>query len=90
MPIVYPQDIEGRTFLLDKEVGQSLRARIVKSAHYFEGDLARHSSRLKFFCSMNDGTIEEIFTYNKKLDHIKNSEEDDLIEWRFKEVIGHE
>ena len=39
---------------------------------------------------MNDDTIEEIFTYNELLDHINNSEEDDLIEWKFKAITAHE
>ena len=90
MPVIDPDDLVGRTFLLNKEDGQRLRARIVKALDDFEGDLARDSSRLKFVCSMNDDTIEEIFTYNELLDHINNSEEDDLIEWKFKEITAHE
>ena len=39
---------------------------------------------------MNDYTIEEIFTRNEALDHINNSEEDDFIEWKFKETTCHE
>ena len=90
MPVIDPDDLVGRTFLLNKEDGQRLRARIVKALDDFEGDLARDSSRLKFVCSMNDDTIEEIFTYNELLDHINNSEEDDLIEWKFKAITAHE
>ena len=56
----------------------------------FFGDVPRCSSRLKFVCAINDYTIEEIFTYNKLLDHINNSQEDDLIKWKFKEIIAHE
>ena len=90
MPVIDPDDLVGRTFLLNKEDGQRLRARIVKALDDFEGDLARDSSRLKFVCSMNDDTVEEIFTCNELLDYINNSEEDDLIEWKFKEIIAHE
>ena len=39
---------------------------------------------------MKDGTIEEIFTCNELLDHVNNSEEDDFIEYKFKDVIFHE
>ena len=39
---------------------------------------------------MNDDTIEEIFTCNELLDHINNSEEDDIIEWKFKKTTGDE
>ena len=58
MPIIHPSDIEGRTFLVDKEDGQHLRARIVKAIDDYEGDLDRDYSRLKLVCSMQDETVE--------------------------------
>ena len=57
IPIIDPNELVGRTFLLDKEGGQHLRTHIVKVLDGFEGDLARDSSRLKFVCTMNDDTI---------------------------------
>ena len=39
---------------------------------------------------MNDDTIEGIVTCNEILNHIDNSEEDDPIEWIFKETTCHE
>ena len=39
---------------------------------------------------MSNDTIEEIFTYNESLDHVTNSEEDDLIEWTFKVITSYE
>ena len=89
MLILDPRDLVWRSFLLKKKDGKSLRERIVKSLDDYDGDLARHSSRMKFFCSIKDNTIEVIFTYNDLLDHINNSEEDDLIEWKFKDVTAH-
>ena len=41
-------DLVGRRFLLDKEVGQSLRDRLVEDLDYFEGHLALDLSRCKF------------------------------------------
>lgn len=79
-PILRPSDLVGRTFLLNKESGQHLRARIVKALDDCEGDLSRDSLRLHFICSMNDGTVEEVFTCNEILDHINNSKEEDLVE----------
>ena len=90
MPAVDPQDLVGRTFLLNKEGNQRLRACIVKPIDYFEGDLTRFSSRLKFVCIMSDDAIEETFTCNELLYHINNSEEDDIIEWEFRETKSHE
>ena len=59
MPFIDPDDLVGMTFLLNKEDGQRLRARIVKALDDFEGDLSRDSYRLKIVYSMNDVTIEE-------------------------------
>ena len=38
---------------------------------------------------MQDDMIEEIFTYNKLLNYINNSEEDDFIKWKFREILAH-
>ena len=38
---------------------------------------------------MNGDAIEEIFTHNELLDHINNSQEDDPIEWKFKEIAAY-
>ena len=59
IPILDPSDLVGRTFLLDKEDGQHIRARIVKAIDDYEGDIARDSSCLKFVCTMQDDTVEE-------------------------------
>ena len=90
MPILDPSNLVGRTFLLNKEGGQRLRARIVKALDDYEGELSRDSSRMRFVCSMQDDTVEEIFTHNELLDYINNSEEDDLVEWKFREILAHE
>ena len=90
MPILDPNDLVGRTFLIPQEDGQRLRARIVKAIDDYEGDLQRDSSRMKFICSTKDDTVEDVFTYNKILDHINVSEDDDLIEWKFKAITAHE
>ena len=90
LPILDSSDLVGRTFLAHKEDGQRLRARIVRALNDYKGDLARDSSHLKFTCSMQDDAVEELFTCNETLDHLNNFEEDDLVEWRFKSITGHE
>ena len=90
MHVVYPKDLVGRNLLLEKEGSQRLRSRIVKALDDFEGDLARYFSRLKLFCTMNDDAIEEIFPCKELLDHVNNSQEDDLIEWKHKDITVHE
>ena len=39
---------------------------------------------------MQDDTVEEVFTCNEILDHINNSEEEDLVEWNFQAIAAHE
>ena len=85
MPILDPSMFVGRYFLLYKEDGQRLRTRIVKVLDDFEGDLARDYTRI-FFCSMKDDAIEDTFAFNESLDHINNSEYDELLEWKFKAI----
>ena len=79
----------GRTFLIPQEDGKLLRSRIVKSIDEHDGKLQRDSTRLKFICSTKYGAVEDAFTYNEMLDHINNSEDDDLVEWKFKSITAH-
>ena len=90
MPILDPNDLVGSTFLITQEHGQCLRSRIVKSIEDHSGKLQRDSTRLKFICSAKDETVEDTSTYNETLDRINNSEDDDLIEWKFKSIMCHE
>ena len=53
----------------------------------FEGDLAKDSYRIKFLYTTKDHTIEEIFTCNKLLYYLNDTDEDNLIEWKFKVII---
>ena len=57
MPVVDPNRLVGRSLLLDKEGGQLTRDRIIKAVDDFKGNLAQDSSRLKFFCTMNNDII---------------------------------
>ena len=84
IPAVEPNDFAGRTFLFDKEGSQRLRFRIVKHLNDLEGDLGRDSSRLKIFYATSDDATEEIFAHNESLEQINNSQQDDLIECKFK------
>ena len=51
MHILDPIDLVGRAFLLNKDDGQRLRARIVKALDEYYVDLARDSSRIIFFAA---------------------------------------
>ena len=90
MPIIDPNDLARRTFLILQEDSQRLRARIVKALDDYEGDLKRDSSIMKFIYSEKDDTVEDFFTFNEILDYINKSEDDNLIKWKFKAITAHE
>ena len=68
MPIVDPNDLMGRTFLMAPQPdGQCFRAHIVRAIEDHERDLANNSERTHFLCSVNDDQFEEIMSYNDLL-----------------------
>jgi hypothetical protein len=65
-PVLDPQDLVGRTFLMDKqEDGQQHRAKIVRLIEDFENTVTDNPTRIKFVCSVDDNSAEEIFTYTR-------------------------
>ena len=84
-----PQDLIGRTFLMDKqEDGQRFRARIVELMKDHDSDLTENPTRIKFLCKMNGDKAEEIITYNQMLDYISHDEENPVT-WRYKRIASH-
>ena len=71
MPIINPEDLVGRTFLLDQqEDGQKFRAKIVKTINAHEDKVQSNPELLKFGWSINNDEYEEIMEYNDILHHI--------------------
>jgi len=72
MPVFHPIDLVGCTFLLEpQEVGQHFCARIVKAIEDHEANLSKDPDCIKFLCSINDDTLEEVMSYNDILAHIQ-------------------
>jgi hypothetical protein len=68
MVIVDPQELLGRTFLMDtQEDGQRFRARIVECISDHESNVRRSDDHVKFLISVNEDAYEEIITYNELL-----------------------
>ena len=89
-PVFNPEDLVGRTFLLDKqENGQRFRARIVQLVEDHESSVENNPARVKFVCSVNDNQAEEILTYNQLLDYISSDENSDIV-WKFQRIISHQ
>jgi hypothetical protein len=90
-PIFNPQDLIGRTFLMDEqEDSQKFRGRILELIEYHESKLEDNPTRIKFRVSVNEDKAEAIITYNKMLEYITKVEESD-IQWKFRHMStkGH-
>ena len=87
-----PTEIIGRTFLMDQQQdGQRHRARIVKLVEDHENNLQENPERIKYICSVNNDTAEEIITYNQLMDYL--SKEDNIGTdrvWKFRRITTHE
>jgi hypothetical protein len=80
--IVDPQELLGRTFLMDtQEDSQRFRARIVECISDHESNVRHSDNHVKFRISINEDEYEEIITYNELLDFIEKNQENDTIVW---------
>jgi hypothetical protein len=67
-PVFNPQDLIGRSFLMDKQAdGQRPRGTLVQMLEDHESSLEDNPTRIKFRVSLNNDQQEEIITYNKML-----------------------
>ena len=89
MPIVDPEELIGRTFLVPQEDGQQFRARIVELVEDHESLTAQGSDLLKFKCSMNDDSFEEVLSYHQILEYLEKDADDPTI-WKFKRIVSHQ
>ena len=88
MPIIHPSDLVGRSFLMNtNDDGEKLRAQVVEAVKVYDDKLKDDPDHIKFVCSVNDDTYEEILSYNEILQHI---EKDAEIVWSFKRISAHE
>ena len=55
MPIVDPQGLIGRTFLMDQQDdGQKFRARVIEAINAYDEKVANNPELLRFRCSINN------------------------------------
>jgi hypothetical protein len=84
MPIIDPNDLVGRTFLLpQQEDGQCFRACIVKALDDYESDLGIQPDHIHFLCLAKDGDFEEILSNSKLMDSLKSQEDGEGNVWKF-------
>ena len=89
MPVVDPNDLVGRTFLMpEQEDGQRFRARIVRAIEDHERDLEKDPDRIQFLCSVNDDQFEVILSYNDLINCLDENGEN--IVWKFRRITAHQ
>jgi hypothetical protein len=87
--IVDPQELLGRTFLMDtQEDGQRFHACIVECIS--DHNIRRSDDHVKFQISVNEDEHKEIITYNELMDFIEKNQENNAIVWRFRRIVGHQ
>ena len=90
-PIFDPEDLIGRTFLLDpKDNGTVPRARIVELLEDYESKLHDNPTRIKFRCAVGENGEEEMITYAKLLDYLQSDSDDPPVYWKFRKIVSHQ
>ena len=90
MPTIAPNDLIGRTYLTDpEEDGTQRRIKIVTILNDMDQDLMNNPDMIEFKATTDDGTYEEVLTYNQIIGKLENNDGEDN-EWHFKSISDHE
>ena len=90
MPTIAPNDLIGRTYLTDpEEDGTQRRIKIVTILNDMDQDLMNSPDMIEFKATTDDGTYEEVLTYNQIIGKLEKSDGEDN-EWHFKSITDHE
>jgi len=84
-----PQDLVGRTILVDQEDGTRLRAKILQAINDSKDQDAIESTSTKLLIAMGPDKQEELWSYQQVLDHINKDMEDNRL-WKFRTILGHQ
>jgi hypothetical protein len=87
-PVFNPQDLIGRSFMMDKQSdGKNPRDTIIHLLEDHESSLEDNPTRIKFRVSVNTDQQEDIIKYNKILEYITKDKESDIT-WKFRRIIS--
>ena len=63
MPLIYPSDLVGRSFIINtNDNGEKLRSQVVEAVHIYDDKLRDDPNHINFVCSVNDDKYEEILS----------------------------
>jgi hypothetical protein len=88
-PVFNPEDLVGRSFLIDQDDGTRKRATITEVIEDHQAKVERHADRLKFKIAMGNDDFNDLLTYQQVLDHITRDEESSVM-WKFKRIVRHQ
>jgi hypothetical protein len=85
MPVIDPNDIIGRTFLMpqQQEDGQCFHAQIVCALEDHEANLGKELDHSQLVCSANDNQFEDIISYQELLNSLEAQEDGEGNIWKF-------
>ena len=90
MAIIDVDDMIGRSYLTPPdEDGTRRRIKIVEQLDQIERDLANDPTMIRFRATNDEGTVEEIITYNQIMQRLE-AEDGDNDEWKFKAITNHQ
>lgn len=87
IPIVYPEELVGKTIGIMQEDGQSTQIRIIEAVQ--EHQDATNTSNVKFRCNINDEAYDDILPYNQVMEYMAKNDDIDIV-WKFKDIVGHQ
>ena len=95
-PTIDPTELIGRTFLLPpEENGERHRAKVSREGvEIIDQKNGHRVENINFILDIGDGKVEELISYNQLLEHLENSQNNDMGMdqelLKFRSIIGHQ
>ena len=90
MTVIDPDDLIGRTYITSPaDDGSQHRIKIVEKLDVLADEMDSMPEMQRFRATNDEGTIEEIITYNQILQRLEK-DDGDLGEWKFKSITSHD
>ena len=90
MAVIDPDDLIGRTYITSPtDDGSQHRIKIVEKLDVLADKMNSMPEMQRFRATNDEGTIEEIVTYNQILQRLEK-DDGDLGEWKFKSITSHD
>jgi len=90
MAVIDPDDLIGRTYITSpSDDGSQHRIKIVEKLDVLADEMDSMPEMQRFRATNDEGTIEEIITYNQILQRLEK-DDGDLGEWKFKSITSHD